>query len=130
VQYFGERLKSERVRLGFSQEDFASECAISKRSQVNYEKSERAPDLNYLANLDALGGNVDYVVTGKRQAINEDKLRDSLEVVFNVLDALRETGEDISNERAAQLVSMIYDLLAKGKSLDENDLQWLTKMAS
>jgi transcriptional regulator with XRE-family HTH domain len=130
VQYFGERLKEERIRIGLSQEEFAKKCAVSKRSQINYEQSERAPDLHYLSEMAGLGGNVDYVVTGKRQGVNEDKLRDSLEVVFNVLSVLKETNEDISNERAAQLVAMIYDLLAKGKALDENDLQWLTKMAS
>lgn len=130
MQLFGERLKEERVRLGFSQEEFASKCLISKRSQVNYEHSERAPDLNYLREMAELGGNVEFVVTGKRQTINEDKLRDSLEVLFRVLDVMKETGDGISNERAAQIVAMIYDLLNKGKQLDADDIQWLTKLAS
>ena len=77
-----------------------------------------------------LGGDVDYIVTGERKGINEDKLRDSLDVLFRVLDVMNETGDGISNERAAQIVVMIYELLAKGKQLGNDDIQLITKLAS
>ena len=43
---------------------------------------------------------------------------------------MNETGDGISNERAAQIVVMIYELLAKGKQLGNDDIQLITKLAS
>ena len=61
---FGDLIKKERKRLGFSQEEFARECGVSKRAQINYEKSTRAPDLNYLSKAMLLGFDVSYVAAG------------------------------------------------------------------
>jgi transcriptional regulator with XRE-family HTH domain len=66
----------------------------------------------------------------KDTTIKVDKLRDSLALVLEIIEKLREIGEDISHERAAQLVAMIYELLAEGKKVTDNDLKWLMRMAS
>ena len=63
---FGERLKEERVRLGYNQADFAAVAGVAKTSQFNYEKGERCPDTAYLAAVAAIGLDVLYVVTGER----------------------------------------------------------------
>lgn len=62
----GERLKEERVRLGFNQGDFAAMAGVAKTSQFNYEKGERNPDAAYLAAAAAAGVDVLYVITGTR----------------------------------------------------------------
>lgn len=62
----GERLKEERVRLGYNQTDFAAIAGVAKTSQFNYEKGERSPDAEYLAATAAIGLDVLYVVTGVR----------------------------------------------------------------
>lgn len=62
----GERLKEERVRLGFNQGDFAAMAGVAKTSQFNYEKGERNPDAAYLAAVAAAGVDVLYVITGTR----------------------------------------------------------------
>lgn len=62
----GERLREERERLGFPQQDLAEECGVTMRSQRNYEKGERQPDAAYLVAFTALGGDVLYVLTGQR----------------------------------------------------------------
>lgn len=62
----GERLKEERVRLGYNQADFAAVAGVAKTSQFNYEKGERSPDAEYLAAAAAIGLDVLYVVTGVR----------------------------------------------------------------
>lgn len=63
---FGERIRQERDRLGLSQEAFGVVGGVSKRAQVNYEKSERKPDLIYLNQLSKVGVDVLYLVTGQR----------------------------------------------------------------
>jgi len=60
----GERLKAERLRLGYSQTDFAELAGASKRSQIGWEQGRSAPDANVLAVWAAEGMDVGYVVTG------------------------------------------------------------------
>ncbi|WP_415844677.1 helix-turn-helix domain-containing protein [Stutzerimonas zhaodongensis] len=70
----GERLKEERVRLGYNQADFAAIAGVAKTSQFNYEKGERSPDAAYLAAVAEKGVDVLYVVTGKRASVTEGGL--------------------------------------------------------
>lgn len=63
----GERLKEERVRLGYNQADFAAIAGVAKTSQFNYEKGDRSPDATYLAAVAEKGVDVLYVVTGERR---------------------------------------------------------------
>ncbi len=84
----GERLKSERLRLGLSQEIFAERCGVKKLTQYNYEKSERHPDAGYLIAAKALGVDLLYVMTGERsdEASALDVVRDEEEAeVINCL---------------------------------------------
>ncbi|HCL4186267.1 TPA: helix-turn-helix domain-containing protein [Pseudomonas aeruginosa] len=67
VPFFGERLRAERERLGFSQQEFADICGVTMRTQRNYEKGDRQPDASYLAALTKAGGDVLFVLTGLRQ---------------------------------------------------------------
>lgn len=70
----GERLREERVRLGYNQADFAAIAGVAKTSQFNYEKGERSPDAAYLAAVAEKGVDVLYVVTGIRQPASADEL--------------------------------------------------------
>ncbi len=90
----GERLKEERVRLGFNQAEFAAFGGVAKTSQFNYEKGDRSPDADYLAAVSAQGVDILYVVTGERkpqtaESISSDAL-ELLEVYEQVSDADRQ----------------------------------------
>lgn len=71
----GERLKSERMRLGFNQTEFAAVGGVQRRAQVFYEQDERRPDAGYLLAVSRLGVDVQYVVTGTPsvQALTDDE---------------------------------------------------------
>jgi transcriptional regulator with XRE-family HTH domain len=62
----GDRLKEERVRLGFNQADFAAVGGVAKTSQFNYEKGDRSPDAEYLARVLGAGADILYIVSGRR----------------------------------------------------------------
>lgn len=64
----GERLKAERERLDLSQTALGEICRVTKGTQINYEKGDRAPDALYLAAFHAAGGDVMWVVIGDRAA--------------------------------------------------------------
>lgn len=60
------RLREERKRLGFNQEQFAALTNVATRqSQSNYEKSLRSPDAEYLAAIATAGADVAYIITGR-----------------------------------------------------------------
>ncbi|HHX6814690.1 helix-turn-helix domain-containing protein [Pseudomonas aeruginosa] len=70
----GERLKEERIRLGYNQADFAAIAGVAKTSQFNYEKGERSPDAEYLAAVAEAGVDVLYVVVGERKPQSADSI--------------------------------------------------------
>jgi transcriptional regulator with XRE-family HTH domain len=72
----GERLKEERVRLGFNQAEFAAFAGVAKTSQFNYEKGDRSPDAAYLAAVAERGVDVLYVVSGVRKSTPTDSIAD------------------------------------------------------
>lgn len=59
-----ERLKNERVRIGFTQEELGNKCGVTKLAQFNYEKGTRFPTSEYLEKAAQLGVDVQYVITG------------------------------------------------------------------
>jgi len=60
----GERLKSERIRLGYSQTNFANIGGVKKNAQVNYENNSRHPDAEYFAAISKIGADINYIITG------------------------------------------------------------------
>jgi transcriptional regulator with XRE-family HTH domain len=62
----GERLRSERTRLGLSQGDFSEKCGIHKNSLRLYEQGERSPTLVLLLVFQDVGVDISYVLTGRR----------------------------------------------------------------
>jgi transcriptional regulator with XRE-family HTH domain len=60
----GERLKTERTRLGLTQEAFAAVGGVKKLAQISYEQGKTFPDAAYLAALANVGLDVLYVVLG------------------------------------------------------------------
>ncbi|WP_366520628.1 helix-turn-helix transcriptional regulator [Accumulibacter sp.] len=63
------RLAEERQRLGLTQEEMAEACGVTSRSQINYEKHDRPPNVLYLAEAAAAGVDVLYVITGSRGGV-------------------------------------------------------------
>ena len=65
---FGARLREERLRLGYSQKEFAKVGGVGRSSQILYEQSERPPTIEYLARVTDAGVDFQYVLTGERSA--------------------------------------------------------------
>jgi transcriptional regulator with XRE-family HTH domain len=67
LHILGERLTQERARLGLTQAELAAATGITRRTQINYESGQRAPDAAYLQTVDKKGIDALFVVTGRRQ---------------------------------------------------------------
>ncbi|WP_411959630.1 helix-turn-helix domain-containing protein [Pseudomonas sp. s4] len=91
----GERLREERVRLGYNQADFAAIAGVAKTSQFNYEKGERSPDAAYLAAVAEKGVDVLYVVTGVRSPQPTDSITADEAGFVHLLRAMDESDRAI-----------------------------------
>jgi transcriptional regulator with XRE-family HTH domain len=69
MRNFGQRIKKERERLGFTQAMFAKACGVGRTAQFNYERGEREPSMSYIAAAERLGVDATYIITGIGLAI-------------------------------------------------------------
>lgn len=60
------RLRLVRESLLLSQQALAEQCGVTQRTQRSYEAGEHVPDASYLTELSRLGGDVMYLLHGKR----------------------------------------------------------------
>lgn len=63
---FGNRLREERVRLGYTQTAFGAVGGVEKNTQSNYEHGKRSPDANYLERISKVGADVHFLICGER----------------------------------------------------------------
>lgn len=93
-----DRLKQERNRLKFNQEDFAAEAGVTRRPYAEWEAGNTSPTAVQLAALAAAGADVQYIVTGIRK------------------------GEGIGQPAVHQAVLDAVDLLSLEKKVDAQQL--------
>jgi transcriptional regulator with XRE-family HTH domain len=91
-------LRDERLRIGLSQDEFATVGGVARRSQSAYESDERAPDAAYLLAVREIGVDIGYVLTGERfaggEAAPEAGARDADEAeVLAMYRQLNDTGK-------------------------------------
>lgn len=86
---FGDRIKSERLRLNFQQLAFAEACEVSRGALLKWEKNEASPNAHALALMSKLGVDVLYVVTGQHAVVSEVNLAPAERVL---LQAWRDSG--------------------------------------
>lgn len=93
----GDRLREEREALGKTQSDLAAVAAAmavpgaTRQSQAKYEKGQASPSAAYMCAIASVGVDVQYVLTGHRDASAGPKL-DAAEQVL--LDSYRRCKPD------------------------------------
>ncbi|HAU4876461.1 helix-turn-helix domain-containing protein [Aeromonas hydrophila] len=102
------RLKSERQRLGLTQEAFAESAGAKRRTLQDWEKGISSPTAVQLSALGSVGVDVQFVLTGQRQqsGIGEAAVH---QAVLDAVDLL--SLEDKVN--ATQLAKAVVKLIAK-----------------
>ncbi|WP_311136210.1 helix-turn-helix domain-containing protein [Pseudomonas benzopyrenica] len=73
----GDRLRDERLRLGYKQDEFAQIGGVNRNTQGSYERGDRHPDTVYLKSVAGIGVDVGYVVTGQRAALSDSSLNEA-----------------------------------------------------
>ncbi len=62
----GERLRTERRRLGLSQDAFAAAGGIRRTTLYQYERGDRRPSLDFLIKCTSVGLDLAYMMFGER----------------------------------------------------------------
>ena len=62
----GERLREERDRLGFTQQEMADRMGVRREMSSKYERGQAVPGGDALTAFAVAGGDVQYVLTGQR----------------------------------------------------------------
>ena len=64
----GERLREERDRLKFTQQEMADRMGVRREMSSKYERGQAVPGGDALAAFATAGGDVQYVLTGQRSS--------------------------------------------------------------
>ena len=107
----GERLREERVRLGYTQGDFAQLGGVNRNTQGSYEKGERNPDSAYLVGVAAMGADVVYVLFGERTTPPLAGLSRVEEKLVEQFRALPEPDQAAFH----RILGAMWEMSAKGK---------------
>lgn len=99
IRHFHLRLVEQREQLKLSQTDVHVRLGVSKRTQFQYEKGNTYPDAAYLHGLSALGFDVMYLLTGRR---DPDALSNEEQ---NLIDAYKDAPDHLKRAAFAVLIS-------------------------
>ena len=129
----GSRVLEERKRLGFTQEQIAKMCEVSRKQWIRYEKSEQKLDGEVLKRFIALGADGAYILGGVRGGTEHERKQfnamlntanlvadenERLKIVELGLRALRENA-DVFEKRK----SLYDDLLTFFNTFDDETME-------
>ncbi len=130
-QNFGVRLKEERNRLGFTQEELAKLIDIKPLTLLQYEKGNSSPTMKLVYRLRELGFNVNYMVNGEDTGsivdvnkISASMLEKSLEMSEKIISSSLK-NVPLSATQKLKLQLLIIDQLSSGDA-KEKDLKFET----
>lgn len=113
---FGARIREERLSLRLTQEAFARQLGVHRKTQGNYESGAREPDAAYLAAASKAGVDIGYVLTGERASGTHRALVHLVGVIF---DALCLTPYEKEFDRVCQLAYEENLALWRGEGIKE-----------
>ena len=122
----GERLKSERRRLGLSQDKFAEAGGIRRTTLYQYEHGDRRPSLDFLLQSTSAGLDLAYIIFGERNLrlagtvhIEQAELDRILALVDQYARDSR--GRALATEHRQELFRQLCDM---ANSRAKNDVDW------
>lgn len=98
----GHRLREERERLGFSQNDFAALVPVTRKTMFNWESGAGHVATEALAVWARSGLDVLYVVTGEHLPARHSLPSPRQQALLRLFDAADETGRRTIEAAAAQ----------------------------
>lgn len=114
----GARLKLERERLRYTQEDLSGIGGVTRQTQSKYEKGLRSPDAQYLQRIAAVGIDAKYVISGS-DSITYEIAPDSEHNIDKT------TSCEKSDQPSQNRIGDPFPRDETGSNLTTDELQWL-----
>lgn len=113
---FGERLKRERKRLGFSQESFAQIGGVQRLAQIQYENENTAPTTKYLNLIKIAGADLSYLLLGidsSLGSVSPERMEIIKDKTFELIEKFAENTATtkFSPETYKMLFNLIHGIL-------------------
>ena len=108
----GKRLKEERERIGLSQEEFGLKLDTTKRTVVNWEAGNSAPDVFDLIVMGSLSMDTNYIVHGERTPLGVAQLSVAYTPAERAAAAIR--SMKLSEEDAAMVMALANRFASRG----------------
>lgn len=126
VKKVAERLREERLRLNYSQEEVGTACGMSGRTVISWEQGSKVPS-HCLAMLVVKGFDVTYILTGVRVSAtqSQEPAKAEEKPVSYEATALEEEGE----EDFSQQEKVIVKKLRKLPQRERDEIQELVEKA-
>lgn len=94
IRIVAERLLSERLRMGLTQQQMSELGGVKKRSYNYYESGERNPDSSFLAGVASAGADVGYILTGIRTIRRTGMEQLELDLFNSMVDTFWNLSDD------------------------------------
>ena len=122
----GERLRTERRRLGLSQDAFAEAGGIRRTTLYQYERGDRLPSLGFLLKCASVGLDLSYMIFGERIHHSSTTLhleQEDLDRIFNIVDrfARDSKGRALAIEHRRELFRQLCAIANAG---NEGGVDW------
>lgn len=128
-----DRLKAERERLGYSQEEWALIAQIHRNTQAKYEKGEGSPNVEYLAAINSIGADIDYIITGEKTVYREASPEFECSIISMIIEqleiVLNKNKQVMSPQKKAQAVVILYRLAYLDKKVTERMVKEVINLA-
>lgn len=133
---FGERLRAERQRLGYTQDAFGAGAGVTRLTQAKYEKGESSPNVDYLIAVEEMAADIDYLLTGERReyksmdVVHGEYADLAASITEEIETAMIAKGIQLSPAKKGQLVATIYRNSRTGSPVDVRLVSDLLALAS
>lgn len=101
---FGDRLRSERRRLNYSQVKFAELAGVKRATQYLYENDETVPNLKYFDAIQGLGADLSFLLF-KRHSVTPER-QDFISISPKLLRDIFAIVEDVGRDQEGNLLPL------------------------
>lgn len=113
----GKRLREERKRLRYDQEEFSAIGGVGKQAQSKYENGKSMPSVGYLQKIGEVGADIIFIVSGvKADGTIYPSPLEALEVVVDVQQELK---LKFDGDQIKKLTGMTYKAQLSREQLKE-----------
>lgn len=132
--YFGDRLREERIRLTFTQEKLAEKTNISPLSIGQYENGRSIPSIKFIYALEKLGFDILYILLAvRKENITKEYSAETCKKAAKEIDLLElKLGGELGTEARVRVTNFLlnhFENDSKGSS-ELSTTQLITKILS